>query len=85
MLKRISRILLILLVFSFGFCGNADIDITAEAIQKAIVQQVKYETKEQVMIEKIEELKKENNNLKLDILIKEAFIVVIAVYALMNK
>jgi cell division protein FtsB len=79
MLKKISLVLL------FSFIFSSDISITAEAIQKAIVTQVKYETKEQNLVDRIEELKKENNNLKLDILIKETFIVVIAVYALMNK
>ena len=71
----ITAFLISLSLMSF----STDTDIAYQAMNKALITQTRYETLQVVQDEKIKELKSEVGSLKLEGLIKDFFIVALAV------
>lgn len=78
-MKKILSYILIICLLSFPIANEKDINIAAEAVDKAIRTQTIYETKEEIRKEQIKEYKKEINSLKLENTIKDVLIVILAI------
>jgi len=72
-----NKIILLSFLLSFSY-GATDIDIAAQAMNKAIQAQVKYETLQLQQEQQIKELKKEVGDVKLEGMIKDLLIVILA-------
>ncbi len=72
------RILILFIAFSCCY-ATSDIDLAAQAMQKAIQTQIKYETLQEAHTDKIKDLKGEVGELKLQNLLKDLLIVALAV------
>jgi hypothetical protein len=79
MIRNMVQVVLVLMTLVSPIVHTNDIDIATEAMHKAIVTQVKYETLEYSYETQVKELKQEVKGLKLEGMIKDILIVALAV------